>query len=159
MSTIIRSAQTRDSPHIVELARSLVEFHVGLDPIRFVCPEPRQTYADWLATLILSDRALVLVAEGADGPAPPCAYLLAEHVSAQAHFWSPSAVWVHDVFVSPDARGAEIATRLLSRATDWARARGVSQLRVLCAHANPTARAFFESKGLRPTAAELALDL
>lgn len=154
-----RPAQPDDIPHIIELAADLVRLHTEMDPARFDCPDPAATYTQWIESLTARDDALVLVVP-ADKPVRRLdAYLIAEVAPPQHHFWATQTLWVHDVFVRPDARTRGIAARLTHLAADFARAHNVPRIRVLCAHANTNAQRFFTNQGARPTAVELSIEL
>jgi GNAT superfamily N-acetyltransferase len=157
--THIRPATKADVPEIIALARTLIEQHAAMDPVRFACEQPAETYATWLDDLMARSDALVLVSGPEDVPPRLHAYLIAEQCAAQPRFWATPSVWVHDLYVHPQARGGALARAMIERAMLWAQSRGVGQVRVLCADANEHARAFFGARGFRPTAHELALDL
>jgi GNAT superfamily N-acetyltransferase len=57
--------------------------------------------------------------------------------------------WVHDVFVRPEHRRQGVARALLTAAEQFARSRGVSELRLAVINRNVSARALYERTGFR----------
>lgn len=56
-------------------------------------------------------------------------------------------VYILDIYIAPDARGAGLGRRLIARAAEWARARGASYLRLSVDQENLRAINFYETIG------------
>ena len=77
--------------------------------------------------------------------------------------WSPgpgktlrdAAGFIHDVVVTPEARGGGAGTRLLEAAAEWLEAAGAPRVMLATAHRNQNARRLFERLGFRPTMIEM----
>jgi len=66
---------------------------------------------------------------------------------------------VQDLAVRESHRRRGIAQRLLADAAAWAKGYGLTQIRLMAAAQNPTARAAFEKAGFRTTYHEMVLGL
>lgn len=161
-NSIVRNATPADLPAILAMLRVLSDAHVGYDAARFVPPRDMgAVYGPWLARATPGGDVLALVLSAADvGPGGPLTgYLVAEHFEAQPEYWSGPCVYVHDIYVEPEARATGAAAALLAGARAWAKARGMNQLRALVATANARSLAFFARQGFRQCAVEVNLDL
>jgi len=161
-SSIVRNATLADLPAILKMLRELSAAHVEYDGARFVPPEDLESvYGPWLARATSGGDllALVLTADYGEASGRLTGYLVAEHFESQPEYWSGPCVYVHDIYVEPEARATGAAAALLARARAWAGARGVSQLRALVATANARSLAFFARQGFRQCAVEVDLDL
>jgi GNAT superfamily N-acetyltransferase len=153
----IRPARNGDVDAILVMLRDLCEDHVRYDPARFVPPaDLRAVYGPWLARAEAGDGMLALVAE-AGGTA--VGYLVGEAFEAEPKYWAPACGYVHDIYVSADARGAGVSGRLMAAFEEWCRARGLPQVRGITASANARAHAFFRKHGYRAAAVEFAKEL
>jgi GNAT superfamily N-acetyltransferase len=110
-SVLVRPARTEDGDAVWPLARELAtSYDVQLE-----------AYARVFALSVEADDALVLVAE-CDGAV--IGYLL-----GQAHHTfhaNGHALWVEELMVRADHRGAGVGRALMAAAEDWARERGAA---------------------------------
>jgi GNAT superfamily N-acetyltransferase len=67
--------------------------------------------------------------------------------------------YVQDLAVKDSHRRRGISQRLLQDAATWAKRHELTQLRLMVANQNPTARASFEKAGFRHTYQEMVLPL
>jgi len=67
------------------------------------------------------------------------------------HRWAPvrRRVYLHSLYVRPQARRCRLGHRLTRLALDWARRRGATQARLEMAAPNRSARSLYESLGFR----------
>ncbi len=70
-----------------------------------------------------------------------------------------SSVWLHDVWVAPDARGSGAADALFEEARRRAEATGHALLVFTVAEANARAQKFFAKHGARVTMREMVVEL
>ena len=83
-------------------------------------------------------------------------YALAEAEAESIRHWVPRAMYVHDLFVTPDHRRSGLARALMNEVLAWsARTHPGLQVRLITAAANEPARAFFAAFGFRACAVEL----
>jgi L-amino acid N-acyltransferase YncA len=86
----------------------------------------------------------------------PLGYVLAQAMPADAAYFTDAHVYIHDIYLVPDARGTGLADTLVSRVREWAAARGLRSFRALIASKNPQSLAFFARLGFRQTAIEVS---
>jgi len=107
-------------------------------------------FLDRHADAWLADRARVtFLAEAADGR--PLGVVTAAVVTTLPSSRRPVSRWLHVslLFVTADARGAGLGTRLLGALQEWCGANGVSRVQL---NAAPEARTLYERAGFVPPA-------
>lgn len=154
----VREAKAADLPRILEMLHQLTSAHQRYDGQRFIAPaDAASVYGAWVAKAVPGSEVLALVAQRqADGHS--VGYLIAEHFEAAPKYWAPECVYVHDIFVEPEARKSGAADALLEHASSWGRSRGVHQVRAIVAHANQMGQSFFSRGGFRIGAIEFVRD-
>jgi L-amino acid N-acyltransferase YncA len=154
---MVREAGVADVPRIVEMLKHLTDAHERYDGQRFVAPaDAASVYGAWVVQATPGGDVLALVAVGGDGSV--VGYLMAEHFGPMPKYWAPECIYVHDIYVEPEARKRGMADALLERAADWGKSRGVKQLRGIVANANQLGQAFFARSGFRIGALEFVRD-
>ena len=128
--TTIRAARACDAAALAELCGEL-----GY-------PASRQQVVARLATIEATDTASVFVAEDAQGCVS--GWL---HVAQTAHLINDADAEILGLVVAAAARGAGVGTALLRAASDWARTRGLAQLRVRSRLERERAHRFYERAG------------
>lgn len=151
-----RLACERDLPAIYAMLRELSRTHRNYDPARYVLPDDViAVYEPWMRRAMHGTGVLAIVA----GEHPITGYLVAEAFEAQGEYWSAAHVYVHDLYVIPQARASGVAKGLIDHAAAWARQQGIRQLRGIVATGNGQGRRFFARQGFRESAVEITLDL
>ena len=154
--TSTRAAHPDDLPAIYAMLRELSRTHQNYDPARYVLPDDViAVYEPWMHRAMHGTDVLAIVA----GDHPISGYLVAEAFEAQGEYWSAAHVYIHDLYVIPQARAAGVAPALIAHAAAWARSQGIRQLRGIVAMDNGQARRFFARQGFRESAAEITMDL
>lgn len=152
----IRRATLADLPDLLPLAEGLVREHIAFDATRYQAPaDLAAAYTELFSEHIVSPSSIVAVAARDGGL----------HGYVFGGIEGPSLValtgrtgWIHDLYVSPAARGLGLGGRLLDTAIDALRALdcpGGVMLGV--AAQNATAAALFRSRGFRPSLQEMTL--
>ena len=108
----------------------------------------------WLDERMRSGTSTVLVAhrpdpdgpDGSGGPGGPVLGFSQLYPSFCSLELAPIVV-LYDLFVSPDARGAGVASALLEAAREFGEASGAARLELSTAHTNVTAQRLYESLG------------
>lgn len=138
----IRPATVRDVPAVVAMLGDFGAMHRAWDSQRYLMPaDARSIYGDWIGEAVRGEGVLALIVEG---PAKEIiGYCIAEDMPAEERYWSPRCVYIHDIYLMPAARGEGVGPKLVAMARQWAKERGVAQVRALVARQNTAARAFF----------------
>jgi len=152
----IRTAVAGDLPALCRLAEELVRQHVAYDPGRYQPPvDVAAAYSELLgrhiddaaSVVAVGDRRGELVGYVFGVVEPPSLVALAGRVG-----------WIHDLYVSADARRLGVGGRLLDMAVTGLRRIGCPGGVLLgVAAQNVAAAALFRSRGFRPTLHEMAL--
>jgi GNAT superfamily N-acetyltransferase len=154
---MIRTANEADTDTIASMLGPLVAQHVAYDRARFVTPaDIVSVCAGWLRRAETEDAVLFLLAhsvERAHG------YVIAETFPAEPESWSGPHAIIHDLYVDPRERRSGVAHELVNAVCEWARGRGIVQVRAGVAAANRLAQQFFEIEGFRATIMEMTLDI
>ena len=154
-------AVAADVPVIARFAGDLYTLHHGWDPARFWdlgtdTPAGQRGRERFFGSLLHDTTAVLMVAESAGATV---GYLFAGFESHDYENLLEEAIWVHDLYVSPEARGSGAADLLMEAALARGRAAGAPLLVLTVAEANDRARAFFTRHGARVTMREMAVDL
>lgn len=156
---IIRPATANDVPAILPLVRALCDLHAAKDPQRFaVRPDVIDRYAAWLPERAADPRSVLLVATPT-AAAGPVGFTVGTVEPEVPIFWIPECGWIHDVYVSPEARRQGVARGLVREAVARFRAIGVKQVRLHTGLFNDQARATFSAEGFRPCVVEMLRSL
>jgi GNAT superfamily N-acetyltransferase len=158
MSAITYTPATlEDLSAVVDLCMTVEEQHEQYWPLRWQRrPGLREGYLGWLSKRLDEPRMRILVAKDA---ALVVGTLLATIEKEIPIYTYTEYAFVQDMAVLPSHQRRGIAQRLLHDAAAWARTHHLTQLRLMVAHHNPTARAAFEKAGFLPTYQEMLLPL
>lgn len=160
-NVLVRPATADDIPVIGAFAGELYTLHHTWDPVRFwdlgAGTPGRQTGRERFFHSLLSDATVVLLV--AEQDARPVGYAFAGFESHDYENLLEEAIWVHDLYVIPEARGGVTADRLLATAAERGRAAGCPLLVLTVAESNTRAQAFFARRGARVTMREMTIDL
>jgi ribosomal protein S18 acetylase RimI-like enzyme len=151
---IIRPAERRDLPALGRLGATIVRVHHAFDPDRFMAPggDIESGYAWFLGTQLTAADVTLAVAERAG---EVVGYVWA---GIEPQSWKElreRAGFIHDVVVSPEARGQGIATRLLETAAAWLTQHGAPRIMLWTAEKNGAAQRLFQRLGFRRTMIEM----
>jgi ribosomal protein S18 acetylase RimI-like enzyme len=159
----IRRATKADLPAVARLAAKLVRLHHAFDPRRFLCEEPIEPgYERWFHHELANPKAVVLVAERAEGERGPAVIIGYAYGRMEPRDWNAlldACGWLHDVYVDEDARSAGAGRALVEATARELSAMGAPRLMLQTASQNATAQRLFEKLGFRRTMVEMAREL
>lgn len=153
MSAVVRLATASDREAAVALYAALHRAHEALDARYRLADDVLDRWAasfrDWVRSpstdAVWLAYADLRFAEADYGPAVG---LLTAHLYETAPTFQPHRlVWIDDLYVAPEARGAGLAGRLVEAAAAWGRAHGAVELRAGVLAANADARTFWAHSG------------
>jgi len=152
----IRSAVAADVPALCRLAEELVRQHVAYDRGRYQTPpDVAGAYAGLFAEHVGRPESVVVVAERSDGLV---GYVFGVVEPPSLVALTGPAGWIHDLYVSPAARGHGAGGRLLDAAVARLRRIGCpGGVLLVVAVQNAAAAALFRGRGFRPTLLEMTL--
>lgn len=150
----IRPARPGDAPALGRLGAQLVALHHAYDPRRFIAPGPRseQGYAGFLASQLVEEDVIILVAEGRG------AVLGYAYAGLEGQDWmalrGPAGV-IYDLVVDPERRREGLGRSLLQAMLAALAERGAPRVVLSTATQNEAAQRLFAACGFRPTMIEM----
>ena len=155
-SITIRRAAAADLPALSRLSEALVLQHVAYDSGRYQPPTDLAfAYGELFSPHIGRPTSVVMVA---DRNGDLVGYVFGEVVPPSLVELAGRAGWIHDLYVSPAARGLGAGGRLLDAAVTGLRSLGCPGGVLLgVAEQNVAAAALFRGRGFRPTLQEMVL--
>jgi len=153
---IIRTAVPGDLPAVCRLAEQLVRQHVAYDPGRYQPPvDVAAAYAELLGRHVGGPSSVLAVA---DRGGELVGYVFGMIEASNLVALAGRVGWIHDLYVSANARRLGVGSRLLDMAVAELRRIGCPGGVLLgVAAQNTAAAALFRSRGFRPTLQEMAL--
>jgi ribosomal protein S18 acetylase RimI-like enzyme len=162
----VRAATVEDLPALGELAAALVAQHHAYDPRRFLLPrDVERGYREWFGRELGHADAILLVAElpGEEAPegagAPIAGYAYGRIEGRDWNMLLDRHAALHDILVTPEARGRGAGEALVGAFLERARARKVPRVVLHSATANVGAQKLFARMGFRPTMVEMTCEL
>lgn len=155
---LIRPASSTDLPALGRLGASLVRFHHGLDPRRFI-PASAGTekgYAQYLGSQLDQPGVILLVAEN-DGEVIGFTYAGLEGYDYMS-LRGPAGI-LYDIVVDPDHRQKGVGRALLDATLKALQAAGAPRVLLSTAEGNIAGQRLFTAAGFRPTMREMTLEL
>lgn len=156
-TVIIRRGTAGDLPAIGDLWEQLMAFHIARDPRFATSAHARADYLRHVSHCLArsSDHAvLVAVVDGV-----VAGLMVARVEYGGPIFQDPNFGYVVDACVDENHRRLGLGRGLFEAAKKWFRTRGMSNIRVSVASANPLAQAFWRDMGFRPFMERLWYDL
>ncbi len=156
-SITIRPAVQADAAVLGSYGASLMSLHNMWDPARFLPAGPTtpDKYASWLASQVVRDDVVVLVAEDRDSI---IGYVYGAIEGADYMALRGPAGVIHDIFVDPRRRREGVGRRLLEQAITMLAGKGAPRIVLSTAYKNKGAQALFERMGFRATMIEMTKD-
>jgi len=102
----------------------------------------------------LDDKAVVLVAAGADGKTVGCLQALIDNRLAEGQRGE-----IVSLVVAAKVRGQGVGTALVAAAAQWLQDRGIGRLRVRCNAVRDRAHQFYERLGFQLTKTQKVFDI
>ncbi len=153
MNIEVRRATKNDAATIATYAMQLVEKHVGYDPNRFSRIGTLEGMTWFYGGQIEAENASVLVAES--GGIVGFAYMQFEPIIYAE--LATKVAWLHDIFISSDARAGSVGKKLIEGVVAEAKRFGANKVLLSVAAKNATAQGFFEHAGFETTMHEMML--
>lgn len=151
-------AEKSEVSSVVDLCMIVERQHESYWPLRWQLRKGLEKgWGGWLARHLDNPDMLVLVARDSGKNNQVVGALVAEIEEEMPIYTYQKFGFIHDVAVLDDYRGQGAGMTLLKLAGDWARSRGVDQLRLMVARKNPDAARLFERAGFRDTYREMVL--
>lgn len=152
----VRPATDSDLDTLADFGAALARQHEQYDATRFRFPEPLEdAQRHFLGEQLANPNARLLVA--ADGPTL-LGYAFVRHEEASfVHALAPT-LWLHDLYVVPEARGSGAGKDLLAAAQGMLAEFATPSLMLSVAPANLTAIVLFVGAGFRSTMLEFRYD-
>ncbi|MDR2741779.1 MAG: GNAT family N-acetyltransferase [Treponema sp.] len=136
--TVLRYAEEKDAPLVLEFVRALAEYEHLLDQVRATEDGLKQyLFADKTAEVIICEYRGV-----------PAGYSLYFHNFSS--FEGRPGIYIEDLFVKPEFRGKGLGKRLLAFIAGRAVERNCVRLEWACLNWNEPSIAFYISNGARP---------
>lgn len=137
-STLVRYAEEKDVPLILEFIRGLAEYEHLLDQV--------EAGEEGLRTALFQDHiARVLICEYRGEPA---GFALFFHNFST--FLGKPGIYIEDLFVKPELRGLGLGKLLLSLIAKIAEEENCGRLEWSCLNWNTPSITFYQSQGARP---------
>ena len=143
----VRRAVPSDIDGINKLLREVLEIHAALRPDIFITGTKKYTDGQ-LEEIIHSDKTPVFAA--VDDTGELLGYCFCELLEQEATPCSRAmkTLYIDDLCVDENARGAHIGRRLYEYALDFAREQGCHSVTLHVWEGNDSARAFYEKMGM-----------
>ena len=156
MAVTVRKATRDDAERVAEFAVRLSEMHAEWDPKRFT-PIPMSDGAvRFYGGRAEAENAAVFVAEDGESVVG-FAYIQFEPVLYAE--LATNVVWLHDIYIEPDARGRGTGKALIRAVKDEAKRLGANKILLSVAQKNNLGKEFFERNGFYTTMYEMMLGL
>ena len=153
-----------DIAALVELFLLVERQHEQYWPLRWaIRPDIQQRYMGWISSNHANPDWLFIIARRKIRPAGDNASGevlggLAAAINQEIPIYQfTHYAFIHDLAVRADVRRQGIANALIQYSRQWARDKGVNQLRLMAAEKNTAAKTLFEKLGFQTTYAEMVL--
>ena len=156
MGVLVRRARREDAAIIAKFALALFAQHRIYDTDRFAELGNLEGAASYYMSRADADDAAVFVAESG-GEVVGFAYLEYERID-YANLLE-NAVWLHDLYVDEESRGAGVGKVLMQTAIELGKELGAGKIVLTVAAKNELAHQFFRSAGFRETMVEMTLNI
>ena len=155
---VIRPATRADLPALGRLGALLLRMHYEFDAERFIAPAENveDGYAWFLGTQLREKDVAIFVAERGG---EVLGYVYA---GIEPHSWKElrdEAGFIHDIVVDARGRRGGLASKLIERAIDWFRERGMPRVVLWTAERNDPAQRLFTALAFRRTMIEMTREL
>lgn len=146
---LIREAEVRDIPRIVELLRQVLEVHADGRPDLFIHGTRKYTDEE-LAQIIADDNRPLFVATDDGGVVVGHAFCEIQDFTGSNNMQPVLTLYVDDICVDEKARGTHVGTALYQHVIEFAREGGFHNVTLNVWSCNPGAMAFYQAMGMVP---------
>ena len=155
---IVRRAEERDIPKIIDLLMQVLNIHAEGRPDLFI-PNTTKYTADELKVMIRDDNAPIFVADE-EGEVLGYAFTVMQRRLHDNNMTDIKTLFIDDLCVDENARGKHVGRQIFEYVKEYAKAENVYHITLNVWSFNDPAIGFYEKAGLRPmeTVMELILD-
>ncbi len=155
---IIRQAQEKDTPKIMDLLSQVLEVHAALRPDVFVSGTTKYTEAELLAILRDESKPVYVAVDDADAVLG-YAFCQWRKTPDTGLFVPFGSLYIDDLCVDAPARGQHVGQALVEYVKAEAKKRGCYEITLNVWEGNNSARRFYEAMGfqMQRTTMELIL--
>ena len=150
MTTTIREATTQDVPAIILLLYESDILHWDARPDHFGNPGEPVRVEDYVEHLLEEENGVILVAERENATVGLIQLATFDQQSGPHPRDRPHAK-IGDIVVTREHRRSGVGRMLMAAASDWAKARGATEVELTVWDFNSNAKALYESLGYRTT--------
>ena len=144
----IRDAQIGDIPQLLELLSEVLEVHAKIKPDYFVSGHTKYDHAELEA--ILNDPDVRVYVADEDGKVLGYAFCMLQEIPKKPFVVSFRYMYIDDICVDSSCRGKGIGKKLFAHVCEEAKRLGCRDITLNVWEGNDTARAFYESLGMKP---------
>ena len=158
-AVMIRNAEEKDIPKMLELLSEILELHAAIRPDVFISGTTKYTEED-LKALFRDENRRFYVAADADDKVIGYAICVLKKQPFSNNMVPFTSLFIDDLCVDEQSRGKHVGKALFDHVVSEAKALGCYEVTLNVWEGNDAARAFYDRMGMRPkeTQMELILD-
>lgn len=145
---MIRNAEGKDIPRIMELLSQVLEIHAAIRPDIFISGTTKYTY-DELFNLLQDPKRRIYVAVDSDDQVQGYAFCIIKEQPFSTNMVPFTALFIDDLCVDAAARGSHIGQKLFLHVQQEAKKMGCYEVTLNVWEGNDTARKFYEAMGFK----------
>ena len=145
---MIRKANEKDIPRLIELLSQVLEIHAKIRPDIFVSGTTKYTREDLLA--ILSDeKKMIFVATDENDMVLGYAFCEIKHTPSSKNMVQFTSLFIDDLCVDEKARGMSLGKKLFEYVKEEAKKLGCYEVTLNVWEGNDSAKAFYDKMGMK----------
>ena len=145
---MIRKANEKDIPRLIELLSQVLEIHAKIRPDIFVSGKTKYTKEDLLA--ILSDeKKMIFVATDENDIVLGYAFCEIKHTPSSKNMVQFTSLFIDDLCVDEKARGMSLGKKLFEYVKEEAKKLGCYEVTLNVWEGNDSAKAFYDKMGMK----------
>ena len=144
---MIRRAEEKDIPRIMDLLSQVLEIHAALRPDLFI-PGTRKYTEEQLKELIADDQRPVYVWTDENGTVMGYAFCIMHEAIESPNMVPHRMLYIDDLCVDQNCRGRHVGQELFDFVKEEAKRTGCHHLTLNVWEGNDSARRFYEKQGL-----------
>ena len=146
---MIRRAQDKDLPRVLELLQQVLTVHADGRPDIFIHGTTKYTDAELLALFRDDSRPIFVSTDGSD-TVLGYAFCIIEETRGVNNMHDMRTLYIDDICVDELSRGQHVATGLYEYVRQYARSIGCYHVTLNVWTCNPVAQKFYEKMGMQP---------
>ena len=145
---MIRKANEKDIPRLIELLSQVLEIHAKIRPDIFVSGKTKYTKEDLLS--ILSDeKKMIFVATDENDMVLGYAFCEIKHTPSSKNMVQFTSLFIDDLCVDEKARGMSLGKKLFEYVKEEAKKLGCYEVTLNVWEGNDSAKAFYDKMGMK----------